>query len=376
MTNPFTSKIADLRSLIEARPKGVSAGESKGHYAILPPSGSYEADLVTKLFGQKAIPQNFNLADELIKRIRAGAIDLSPKKNSGWYDYQTYSLESLVVPAKFPESQKLRFDDSYKKELEELFKSLLALTRETHVKQLEIPSVGGMGMPEKNPGKLRINVSPNLSLEPLATYYLRRARSYNFIHGVLKETLGEANISKLHRLTATTPVAKDIGVELKEMEALFFGAALIAANETGSALEITDTDGSGSGKNSDIEFAGRWMKNIAQDPDISRDNRMMVPVFYDVARGMTKVWVVLGYVQTPIEVSFVSKPEISVFDGAGKKVDDSALDVQFTEQTGSLSYPVFAEIYVKKLLNRDEFRKLCDGYTTKSQILEALQKLR
>ena len=198
-------------------------GNTKKTVVFFPPSRSYETDLVKKLYGNKPIPDNFNLAEKLIEEIKAGSIDLTPRENSGWYDYQTYSLESLILPEKFPEGKKLEFTESYRKELEELFKSLLALTRETHIKQLEIPLMVGAAY-RQGPAeqKIRIDISPELTLEPLATYYLRRARSYNFIHSVLKDMLGENNLAKIHRLTASGPVKKDLSLELKEMEALFY----------------------------------------------------------------------------------------------------------------------------------------------------------
>ena len=57
--------------------------------------------------------------------------------NSGWYDFQTWALEPLVLPDKMPEASRLRMNDRYRDQLDDLFKSILALTRETHVKQLE-----------------------------------------------------------------------------------------------------------------------------------------------------------------------------------------------------------------------------------------------
>ncbi len=374
MTNPFPSDVTDLRSCIKGPLTACGAGEQKTAVALFPPSRSYETDLVKKLYGNKPIPDSFNLAEKLIEEIKAGKINLTPRKNSGWYDYQTYSLESLILPEKSPEGKKVEFSESYMKELEELFKSLLALTRETHIKQLEIPRVAGAARQGRGESKIRIDIYPELTLEPLATYYLRRARSYNFIHGVLKDTLGENNLSKIHRLTASGPVEKDLSLELKEMEALFFGAALIVANETGCALQMTNRDGSGNGVKKDIEFALRWMNHLSGDPDVSRDNRMMVPVFYDIQKSMTKVWVVLGYEQKSVNVGFKSTPQITVFEGNGKKIDESRLDVHYNYQAETLWYPVFAEIYVKNILDRDEFRKLCDTYATRPEILKALQQ--
>lgn len=373
MTNPFPADFTDLRPLIKNPARTRKAGEIE-KTVLFPPSRSYETDLVKKLFGQKPIPDNFNLAEKLIEEIKAGSINLTPGQNSGWYDYQTYALESLILPEKFPERKKLEFTQSYKEELEELFKLLIALTRETHIKQLEIPMVAGAVRPRQTTHLIRINISPDLTVEPLATYYLRRARSYNFIHDVLKDALGEQSLSKMHRLTASGPVGRDLSSELKEMEALFFGTALIVANETGCALQIKHEDGSGYGVDKDVQFATQWAKNISSDPDVSTDNRMMVPVFYDVRRGMTKVWLVLGYQEESLEAEFTSKPRIKVFDKEGKQIDDSRLDVHYDGQRESLWYPAFAEIYVKKILSRDEFRKLCDSYKTRSEILKALQQ--
>ncbi len=375
MTNPFPSDATDLRRCIKDPLTACGAEEQKRTVALFPPSRSYETDLVKKLYGNKPIPDNFNLAEKLIEEIKAGSIDLTPRENSGWYDYQTYSLESLILPDKFPEGKKLEFTQSYREELDELFKSLLALTRETHIKQLEIPRMASARR-QKGPDepKIRIDISPELTLEPLATYYLRRARSYNFIHSVLKDMLGESNLAKTHRLTASGPVKKDLSWELKEIEGIFFGAALIVANETGCALQITNRDGSGNGGNKDIEFARRWMNHLSDDSDVSRDNRMMVPVFYDIRKSMTKVWVVLGYERKSVEVGFKSTPQITVFDNQGKKIDASRLDVHYNPEVRSLWYPVFAEIYVKNILDRDEFRKLCDRYATRPEILKALQQ--
>ena len=375
MTNPFPSDVTDLRRCIKDLLTACGTEEQKKTVVLFPPSRSYETDLVKKLYGNKPIPDNFNLAEKLIEEIKTGSIDLTPRENSGWYDYQTHSLESLILPDKFPEGKKLEFTQSYREELEELFKSLLALTRETHIKQLEIPLMAGSAhRPRPAEQKIRIDISPELTLEPLATYYLRRARSYNFIHSVLKDMLGESSLAKIHRLTASGPVKKDLALELKEMEGIFFGAALIVANETGCALQITNMDGSGNGGNKDIEFARRWMNHLSDDPDVSRDNRMMVPVFYDIQKSMTKVWVVLGYERKSVEVGFKSTPQITVFDGNGKKIDASRLDVHYNPEVRSLWYPVFAEIYVKNILDRDEFRKLCDRYATRPEILKALQQ--
>ena len=109
---------------------------------FFPPSQSHETELVKRLFGNRPIPEGFNLIDEMVRRIRAHELSLKPGPDSGWYDYQTWALEPLVVPGETPEARHLRYDATYVRLLEELFKGILALTRETHIKQLEVPMVG------------------------------------------------------------------------------------------------------------------------------------------------------------------------------------------------------------------------------------------
>ena len=82
-------------------------------------------------------PANVDLMQVLISAIRNGKLDVTPEKNSGWYDYQLHALETLLLPEKGLESDHLLLTAAYKKKLVESFKSILTQTRETHVKQLE-----------------------------------------------------------------------------------------------------------------------------------------------------------------------------------------------------------------------------------------------
>lgn len=371
LTNALVGK--DLRGIINDISSGRDPAFEKNS-KFFPPSRAYETDLVKKLFAQAPIPDDFNLADKLIEEIKNGKIDLTPKKNSGWYDYQTFSLESLIIPEKFPECKKLIFTDNYKKELIELFKSILAITRETHIKQLEIP-ICGNAPPNEDPEVIKLEIYPEISVEPLATYYLRRARAYNFIHGVLKDYFGEETLTKMFRLTSAGVVKKNLEQELKDMEALFFGLALQVCYETGCELDITADDGSGEGAEKDLLYARKWLSEAYLDPDISTDSRMMVPVFYDTGRQKTKVWAFLGYEKKKLTIEFSKMPDITVFNENGEELPPKSLQVSFFDTAKELLYPVFAEIYVKKILNRDEFRKLCDKYKTRNEIIKALENI-
>jgi hypothetical protein len=58
-------------------------------------------------------------------------------------------------------------------------------------------------------------------------------------------------------------------------------------------------------------------------------------------------------------------------DGKPVKPDEVQVEFQFNVQ--SLAYPVTAEIYVERILDRDEFRRHCDRFKTRSEILKNLQ---
>jgi len=280
---------------------------------------------------------------------------LAPSESSGWYDHCLYPLEGILLLKKMPEASKLELTASYEKELEELFKATWALTRETHVKQLEFPLCGS-AMPT------RIKLRPKLSFEPLATYYLRRAKSYRFIRNLLLQYFTESDVKSVTRSNGNP--TKSLLEELYDMEALFYGAYLIVVNEIGlkGNHDIKEV-GSGRGKEKDIEFAKNWKQEVAKDQDVAADCRMMVPVFYDVEKKKTKVWCFLGYTDKPLKVHFSSSPKI---------IQDSGAKIDFVSSGYSLYYPVFAEIYVSAILNRDEFRKVCDKNRVKSKIIEAL----
>jgi hypothetical protein len=339
--------------------------------SLFPPSRAHETDLVIKLYGDRWIQEGFNLADELIKRIRAGSLDLKPTPSSGWYDYQTYPLEALVAADRMPEGKHLVLRESYQKELEGLVKALLALTRETHVKQLELPSAGAM--PAWFTPEVNIYISPGLTLEPLATYYLRRARSYRFVREVVEKAFGPGGLEGMCRLTAVGPVNLSLSAELRLMEALFHGAYLQSCAEIGMTPEQDRDLGNPTAPNDSQVLLGAWLASVRRDPDLGKDIRMMVPIFYDVGRRKTKVWAVLGVASKPLLVSYSTPPKVKeIRRSDGKCVDLQEVKVKFRSEYHQIVYFATAEVYVTRLLNRTEFRQHCDRHKTYEAIVSSL----
>lgn len=109
--------------------------------------------------------------------------------------------------------------------------------------------------------------------------------------------------------------------------------------------------------------AGQF-REWAKAPDSAEDLRMMVPVFFDVGRRKTKVWAILEWATRSFHVAFATPPTVHVMKGHPT--------VTFDPTFRRIAYPVFAEAYVTRLLDRDEFRAHCDRYKTRGQILQHL----
>ncbi len=331
LTNPFVAAMPDLRQ--------------PGGKWFFPASRAHETEPVKRLYGDTPIPEGFSLADEMVMRLRDGALCLAPTDSSGWYDLQAWALEALVLLDKMPEGARLRINDRYRAQIEDLFKAVLSLTCETHVKQLEIAVVGAM-LRRAKPSLARVR--PDLTVEPVRTYYERRAHGYTFVRQVLEAL----PLDEMHRVTPNGKAARPLGEELAEMIAIFRGAAAVVGDELGMAPASDDE--------------ARRFRESAAGPDVTEDVRMMVPVFYDRERSQTKVWAVLGWAYRTLAVSFATPPAVEVLAGE--------VEIRFEKALRGIAYPVFAEAYVSRLLDRDEFRAHCDRHETRSRILQNLPK--
>lgn len=378
LTNPL--KGSGYRVLLA----GVDAGklpslDPTDTVSFIPPSRSPEADLIMKLYGDSPIPNGFDLMNEVIARLKSGKLSFEPKADSGWYDHQLWSLEPLVTFNTSPESKQLKPNEEYLKHLEELFKGTYALMRETHVKQLEFPKAASEAPGEPKKEREKVFIAPDPHVELLPTMYLRRAESYRFVREVLEETFDKESIGKMHRLTATGPVELDLASELDQMERLFTGAYVIACREIGMKEELPKEIGAGQSADEQGALFLRWVGSLPSDPDLAPDTRMMVPVFYDLQRQKSKVWIMLGWEHANCTLGYVKEPAIKITGPDGKPAEfgkpggEETPEIIFYGSHRYLATPVFAEVYVTKLLNRAEFRRHCDAYQTKAAILANLE---
>ncbi len=97
--------IGDQDSLCRAafnddNPDYERASRNKGRapgVAFWPASTSPEGRLFARIYQDERLPSS-NCMDDLIVALRTGRASLAPASESGYYDYQLYALESLVMP--------------------------------------------------------------------------------------------------------------------------------------------------------------------------------------------------------------------------------------------------------------------------------------
>ncbi|MDO8678952.1 MAG: hypothetical protein Q7R30_10370 [Acidobacteriota bacterium] len=208
-------------------------------------------------------------------------------------------------------------------------------------------------------------------MEPLPSYYSRRALGYRHVRATLSRAFGDGALAGLQRLGPDGPAALDLDAELDATESLFWGAYYTACTQIGLP---PDPSLPGAAQiNKHLARLASWANALGSDDDLGRDARMMVPVFYDIDREKTKVWAFLGWVTETLDVAFAKPPRAEVFDPQGREVktgDD--VRVAFQQEYRTVVYPVMAEVYVTTLLDRDEFRRHCDTHKTQDAILANL----
>ena len=199
--------------------------------AFLPASRSKDSNYFDEQFCLSPPPPGTNLLDVLIQAVRSGDLDLAPGADAGWYDYQLYALETLLLPERGPESQHLLLTAGYKKKLIETFKSILIQTRETHVKQLAGGGTAGVGLPAPP-----VDVYPLLPAEPFPTFTLRTARGYRFLRTFLQAALGPAFLAGNGRVLESSARGNlSLAGELDQRVAQLYGLAFLEADAVGMA---------------------------------------------------------------------------------------------------------------------------------------------
>jgi hypothetical protein len=360
LTNPL-----DDLSLADVLEKG-GKHEGPRAIAVFPGARTKESELFARLF-PRGLPPGADLMRELIRSIRTGKVDLSPKPDSGWYEYQIHALETFLLPEKGGEHSKLLLTKAYKKRMLEAFAALMTKRRETHSRSAksEAPTMAERPAP---PATLR----PRLRVEPCPSYQLRMARSYDFLLSFLLSTVGEDGLASLHGQREGGERKQSLLAELRWMREFFYGLHLLSAEDIGMAPALRPDEPVD--RAACEATATEWLTSYRQDPDLRVDTRVSVPLYFDIPRQRTRLWATIGVRLAKLDVSYAKPPKIkpSAANGDWEEVKPEQLEAAVSV----IAVDEFAEIEIPGLqpLTRKELRAVCNAHKTKAEILQAMSQ--
>lgn len=376
--------------------------------AFWPFSTAKENRLFARLYGLLPELPPTSTMDDFIKAIRAGEVSLAPEPDSGWYDYQLYALEPLLLPERALEADKLLLRAKYQQRLVNAFKSLATQRRETHIKQLQAIEQTGMAAPP-----LELSNELQLTVEPAATNYLRVARSYGYLAQALAGLYGTEQYAQLKLADGALLTDFLAGARRK-----FLGLYLLACNDIMLPLALEPADLAGLGPPDSVQLpamdedtlnrypvlrtgrlspeqqqlalyalqhAQEFREHYAEKPCAAYDARVIVPVLSDPEREDWRYWAVLGVQFQRVRCWYAQAPRTVPAATGGREVPRDEANAQLAEGMGStreleekeallLCY-VFAELTLgKEPPTREELRAVCDKHDSIEAITRALQK--
>lgn len=337
--------------------------------SIFPAATSRETELFNKLF-REGIPRDADLMLELVKRIRSGEVDLTPRPldaaaPSGWYDYQVYALETLLVAERGEEHNKLLLSKTYKQRMLDAFKALITKRRETHAKSMSKTTAAAAA-----PQRPKV-LEPRLRVEPVPTYYLRTARSYQFLQLALLKFPGEECLKQLKGLRKEGDRGVDLATELEEIKNRFYGLYLISCEDIGLSPKLLD--GEVDDQDACYALAENWLKNLWDDPDFAADTRVAVPIATDGQRNITRLWVTVGVRLAKLNARYATSPKIRV---AGSQEEwQEPEGINRTTVVYLIPVDEFVELEISGMqgLTRDELRAAIPPGKTREEVLTALK---
>jgi hypothetical protein len=366
---PYLSGIESLgdldtvnASFIEDSPSSSEMGNCDPHFALFPSSTSKETAYFELQYCDGA-PSDLNYLDELIRAIREHLIDLEPTENSGWYDYQSYALETMLLPERGEESDHLLLTKAYKKKLIETFKTIIIQNRETHAKQLGMSS-------EEGSAAIEVDLYPLFPVEPFATFFLRSARAYRFLRAYLASVLTVDFLEQSRRLVEDGSSSEmSLDQELKQKTELLYGLYFLSADSVGLQPELMPQELQEYDEQTCRATAVEWLREWRKDGDVLRDMRVILPVHRDVDEQEAVYWATLGITAVKARAEFVEGFEPRDISGC------------WTGEIVPHDYYLMAEVSAEVRLpldakppTRDELRRICDQYDTVDEMVEAIEK--
>ena len=209
-------------------------------------------------------------------------------------------------------------------------------------------------------------------MEPFPTFYLRTARAYAFLETALRSTMGDAFlVSSSRMLENGERYETRLRTELEDKIAVLYGLHVVAAKSIGMRHALTPEEADAYPPDEVEARARALLSGIANDPDVGRDPRVIVPVHYDADQRVWRYWAVVG--STVLRTQTLFYPG---FEPAVVALGDHCEFRSFVEHDPYIVVGKMIEVAIpdtKRPPTRDEFRKVCDQYRTPEAIAAALE---
>ena len=209
-------------------------------------------------------------------------------------------------------------------------------------------------------------------MEPCPSFYLRTARSYDFLLNFLLAAVGEHALASLHGLKEGGERSKTLLEELRWIRELFYGLHLLSAEDIGMAPALRmdePVDRAACEAN-----ATQWLASYRDDADLKADTRVSVPIYFDVNQRRTHLWATIGVRLAKLDVSYARPPRVMLNAGATDWQELKPDQLEAVEYI--IAVDDFAEVETPGLqpLTRQEFRDACNAKKAKPEILQALSR--
>ena len=266
-------------------------GARRDTVAVFPPSISRETELFERMFAF-GLPTNLGGHDPREHdggphpADPAGRVDLKPRPNDGWDQYQVYALETLLLPTAGPEKDKLLLTAEYKKRLMEAFQAIVTKQREnagasTRCGETRRGTARRAGRRSPAAGRALPDVlsphRPILRLHPELPARRRRPEPLGKLHGLRsKRAAGRVAGRRIGRLC---PAVLRLLPALLRRHRHDDRSSSTASRSTRPAAR---------------QAALEWLDKPEADRDLACDTRVAVPIYIDPARQTTRLWADFG----------------------------------------------------------------------------------
>lgn len=299
-----------------------------------------------------------NTFSELTQRSMIGRVSFVPRSGRpGIEQYHAMALDAILVEQRSLEADKLLLSRTYR---ERLFHPYRAIKRD--VLETELDSiVEPVAWKPSRPGMVR----PILRVEPVPQYYLRSARSYQYMSQVMQRILGARTTESIRRVLPNgNRQSEPLAVEVNRLKRLLYGTYMVTCEDLG--IEPNFDPGDVVNQEQCYEEAIAWLEDAYDDADAALDARYMSPPVRirvgdrNPNDRIVETWSNVGVQLIKLNASFADPPSVRGLE------QGSIWSTPEPKELGTSHY-IMPSLYFANLelvnrggLETETFREICD----------------